>query len=206
MNPINSFIFSLRDVIINSLSREILKFIERQRIILNGTVRQTIFDNENNYITERISLEEFFEKTVLALEIEMTATQLEKTIINSIAPILGIFDILYELRSLYPLTLFSQYPPDLLNKISVSPKITELFPERNIIFSNEIGQRDQLDSIIRKVLNSTVTLGKSIWVDFDGRLTSNVMRLGVDAIIFIDSEKLRREIALRGLLPLMGNE
>ena len=207
MNAIDHFFFVLNDAIFNSLSREIIQFLNSQQRFVDEVARQALFKFENEYIEGKYSKEKYFEKTANIFKLDMAEDELEKAIFSRIKPTHGILRVLSELHTCYSLTLFSQFSPELLHQFSSLFVLKEYFPEENILYACETGLIDQPDSLFQKLISmGRIHPGKSIWVDSNPRLTSISIRARMDAIIFQDAEKLRREIALRGLLPPLGND
>lgn len=207
MRSIDHFIFVLNDALCNSLSREIIQFLSTRQRLVDEAARQALFKLENDYIAGKYPKEKFFEKTAGIFKLEITAEELEKAIVDRLVPTRGIPGVLAELQTRFSLTLFSQFSPELLHQISSLSALKEYFPEESILYACEMGSTDQPVSLVKKfIAMGRIHPGKSIWVDSSSARTSASIRAGVDAIIFLNSEKLRREIALRGLLPLLGGE
>jgi hypothetical protein len=207
LNPIDHIFFVLNDAICNSLSSEIIQYLSNQQRFVDDVARQAIFKFENEYRVGKYSKEKYFEMTANIFKLDMVANELEKAIISRIKPTNGILKVLTELQTRFSLTLFSQFSPELLHQVSAVFGLKEFFPEENILYAHDAGLADQSDSLFQKLISMGKILpGKCIWVDSNSRLTSISIRSGVDAIVFLDSEKLRREIALRRLLPELGSE
>ena len=111
------------------------------------------------------------------------------------------------LKGKYSLFLFSQYSPEFLDLLSPRIQLNDVFPERNIKYSCSIGAVDLRIDFYKKIIaEKWIIPGKSVWIDADPHRTSASIRSGIDTIIFVEPKRLRREIALRGLLPLHGDE
>lgn len=207
MNSIDHIFFVLNDAVCNSLSREIILYLSDQQRFVDDASRQALFKFENDFIAGKYSKDEFFEVIANTFKLKIAPEELEKAIVDRIVPTQGILAVLSELQTRYSLTLFSQFSSELLHQIPSLLVLKEFIPEENILYARETGFYDQPDSLFQKLIAmGIINPRKSIWVDSNSKLTSISMRAGVDAIIFLNSEKLRRELALRGLLPLLGSE
>ena len=50
--------------------------------------------------------------------------------------------------------------------------------------------------------SGVISPGHTLWVDYHSPRTSEALRKGVDATIFVDARRLRRDLALWRLMPL----
>jgi len=207
LSSIDHIYFALNDAICNSLSREIIIFLNNQHRSIDTIVRQVLFKFESDFIIGKNSKQEFFNSATSIFNLDITSDELENAILSQIFPTHGINQVLSELQTHFSLTLFSQYPPELLLQISSILNLNKYFSKNNIFYTCEIEFAGQPGDFFQNLISiGKIQPGKSIWVDSNSKMTSSSIRAGIDAIIFQNSDKLRREIALRGLLPRLGNE
>ncbi len=207
MKQIDKYFFVLGGVIIKSLSWTIINTFNDKQIFSDGDIRKGIYKIETDYTLGRISKEEFFEEATKISDVDLSLAEFESIATSKVELIDGILEVLEELKKQYSLFLFSQYSPELLNGIFSRLNLGDTFLEKNILFACETGLPDLKACLFEKIISDQwITPGRSIWVDSDPHRTSASIRAGIDTIIFLDSKRLRREIALRGLLPLLGDE
>jgi hypothetical protein len=207
MKPIYQFYFVLDNVVIQSLSRTIINSIKDRKTFSDSNVRRNLYIWEDKYFSGKLSKEEFINNIGKIPNLNMNAEEIKSDIIGKQKFIKGIIDILKELKEQYSLFLYSQYPPDDLLDVFSRLKAEDIFSESRILYSQKIGLSDNKSNLFNKLISDeSITPGTSIWIDSNPRRTSASIRAGIDSIIFVDSKRLRREIALRGLLPLLGDE
>ena len=207
MKPIDRYYFVLGDVIIRSLSWTIINTFKDKPIFSDGAIRKKLYECEADYSLGRISNEKFFIEATKISSMNMGPDEFESIIYNKVELIEGILEVIKELGKQYSLFLFSQYSPEFFDELSSRLNISDTFPDKNILYACRTGLPDLTDCLFEKIISEKwVIPGRSIWIDSDPHRTSASIRAGIDAIIFLDSKRLRREIALRGFLPLLGDE
>jgi len=207
LKPIDQYYFVLGDVIIKSLSWTIINAFNDKQIFSGGDLRKKIYKIEADYTLGRISNEEFFKEAAEISNMDLGPAEFESIITNKVELIEGILEVLKELKKQYSLFLFSQYSPEFYDGLSSRLKLNNIFPDKNIQYSCRTGLPDITGCFFKKIISDRwIIPGRSVWIDSDPHRTSASIREGIDTIIFLDSRRLRREIALRGLLPLLGDE
>ena len=207
MKPIDRYYFVLGDVVIRSLSWTILNTFRNQQIFSNSAIRQKLYEFEIFYTLGKISKKEYFKEVAKITNMDLNPDKFESFICNKVKIIEGILEVLKELKKHYSLFLFSQYSPEFLDGLSSRLNLTGVFMDSNILYACKTGLPNLTACLFEKIISDQwITPGKSVWIDSDPHRTSASIRAGIDTIIFLDSKRLRREIALRGLLPLLGDE
>lgn len=106
-----------------------------------------------------------------------------------------------DLKQTSQVTLFSDYPRVWLQTIQKDSAITDHFTPQNVVYSAELRLNDPLNSVFEKLMaKGFIKPGASLWVDAYPMRTSAAIRQGIDAIIYVDERRLRRELILRELL------
>jgi len=207
LKPIDQYYFVLGDVVIKSLSRTIIDTFNDKQIFYGGDLRKKIYKIEADYTLGRISKEEFFEEAVEISNMDLDPAEFESIITDKVKLIEGILQVLEELKKQYSLFLFSQYSPEFLGELFSRLNLSNTFSAKNILYSCRTGLSDLTGCFFEKIISDQwINPRRSVWIDSDPHRTSASIRAGIDTIIFLDSKLLRREIALRGLLPLLGDE
>jgi len=97
------------------------------------------------------------------------------------------------------LVLFSDYPRTWLAKFDQAGSLTGRF--NRVIYSQDLEYPDIQVSIIDLLAaKQQLVGGKCMWLDGDPVRTSRAIRLGIDAIIYVDERRARRELNLRALI------
>jgi len=170
-------------------------------------LRQPVFGLEKEFSLGRINEEQFFAQAVKLTKIEGSSEILEEKVFAGLELSEGMAGILEELIENHKVEILSQYSTELTKKILKKTYLLPKFPEDRIRYTTEMHLPDLEQCLAAKYMcEGWIQRGESIWVDADPHRTMAFIRAGIDAIIFIDSTKLRREIALRGLLPRLGGE
>ena len=194
-----SFFFVFRDVIIRSLSWALTQKL--------GENRNDLYKLEDDYSIGRISTEAFFDQLSHILQDETKPSDIWSLIYQRSMLIEGILSILNELKEDYTLHGFSHFPPDILDKLLLKFGLDTMFDKDNIIYSAEYTESILNDSLFKRLIDENwIQPHKTVWIDAQPKRTSQAIRFDISSIIFVDARRLRREIALRGLLPLLGDE
>ena len=201
MRQLNHYCFSLENVIFPSLN----ELIDEE---LPGRVSSLDrYDLTLALSSGKIALDKFWQRILSSTDLKMERHALEEKVINGYKPVDGIIAVLKELRNGNSLSLFSQLPRGLFTALSARSGLNELFSDSDIYFTSEMNLENTTTDVVNHLMAGKCLIpGKSVLVDADSRRTSAAIRAGMDAIIFVDARRLRREIALRGLLPKLGDE
>ena len=107
-----------------------------------------------------------------------------------------------DLKQTSQIYLFSDYPRAWLQAIHNNFHIMSHFTSQNVVYSAELHLSDDLYSVFDiLVAEGSIEPGASLWLDAYPLRTSAAIRRGIDAIIYVDERRLRRELNLRKLLP-----
>jgi len=198
-----SFYFVLGGVLVPPLSDLINQSIKNPE----PAVRQSIYALEKELSLGRIDENQFFERGAKIMNLKASSELLKEEIHEKIELFEGAAEILEELLENYMVFILSQYPPGLTKKILEKIDLRFKFPKNRIHYTTKMNLPDLQHCLAAKyVCEGWIQKKGSIWIDADPHRIMVFIREGIDAIIFLDGEKLRREIALRGLLPRLGGE
>ena len=112
-----------------------------------------------------------------------------------------LMQIMDKLRENYDLYLISQYPREWFEYLLNHFNDVKLFKNINVIYSTEGNLQKLFPDIFYLMRNFT---GKSmedcILVDVKADYLSNALRMGMNAVVYVDSFRLQREFVLRKML------
>lgn len=113
----------------------------------------------------------------------------------------GMLDLLEELCGNYDLKLVSDYPREWLIPILRRTGFRRWFVADNMFFLAEHSHVLEGERLFPELMAAAVLFpGKSLWVDYISSRTSSAIRRGIDAAIFVDARRLRRDLSLWGLV------
>ncbi len=181
------------------------------------TIRQleTIIDDRLG-IAERLEIRDWalelqlgridgttFCRNALALtQAPLAETELASRIERSIMPIPGVLDVVGELVGEYGLWLIAHCPREWLVPVFERLDLVRLFPGDSILVCPESGLSGLLPDVFYLAAQQA---GKPfedcLLVAADSAITTAAVNVGLNAIIFTDAHRLRRELSLRQLLP-----
>ncbi len=114
----------------------------------------------------------------------------------------GVREVLQELRGNYDLWMIGSCPSDWLWTITEHLKLRQLFPEASVMVCPEWRLDRLVPDVLQAALDRAVKPVEScLLVAPDPETTAAAVELELNAIIFADARRLRRELALRKLLP-----
>ncbi len=98
------------------------------------------------------------------------------------------------------LCLVSDYPAEWLLPALTRGGLARIFPACKIAYVADLGGfSGLLDALVER---GVIMPGQTLWVDAHSPHTSAALRKGIDAAIFEDAWRLRRDLGMWGLLPL----
>lgn len=128
------------------------------------------------------------------------ATLLHERLATGIAALPGMPDLIVELARTLEVRLVSDYPSIWLLPALGRSGLANCFPAAGISYVAGLGE---IQGILDTLVGASVILpGHTIWVDAHSPRTSAALRHGVDAAIFVDARRLRRDLSLWRLVPL----
>ena len=202
-----SFLFTFRGVIFHSISWSLIQKFKDIHLFQDSSKRNSLFKLEEEYSSGRSSTEEFFDQITLLFQNVINPSDIWSLVYQRAFLVEGVPAIISEIKNKYPIFGFSHFRSDILQKLLLKLRLDDVFKDENIIYSSDFGELAHGDSLINNlVYEKNIRPGRTIWIDADPKTVSRAVRNDFPAIIFIDDRRLRREIALRELLPLLGDE
>jgi len=131
---------------------------------------------------------------------ETAAGRLHERLANELAPLDGMPALLSDLALTYELCLISDYPAEWLLPALARGGLGRIFPASEIAYVADLGGFPGIfDALVERGM---IVPGQTLWVDAHSPRTSEALRQGIDAAIFEDAWRLRRDLGMWGLLPL----
>jgi len=149
----------------------------------------------------RLESPEFCEKVLGLTEAPLRERELFERIQDGLAPVPGVMEVLQELKGQYDLWMIGLCPSDWLTPIAQRLDLMPVFPGESILVCPEAG----LDSLIPDVFELAMqraakSIGQCLLVAPNPAITTAAVNMGLNAILFADARRLRRELGLRKLL------
>jgi hypothetical protein len=131
---------------------------------------------------------------------EPAAAQLHERLANELTPLAGIPALLSDPALTCELRLVSDYPAEWLLPALARSGLARIFPAGEIAYVADLGGFPGLfDALVER---RVIVPGRTLWVDAHSPRTSAALRKGIDAAIFEDARRLRRDLGMWRLLPL----
>jgi beta-phosphoglucomutase-like phosphatase (HAD superfamily) len=114
----------------------------------------------------------------------------------------GMKPLIEELSANFKLYLVSDYPRRWLKRIVENTGLVQYFKDDDTLVLAEEDAPHTYPELFESVARTFgIQPGSSLWIDHSSPHTSWAIRQGIDAIVFVDAQRLRRELGMRNLLP-----
>ena len=131
---------------------------------------------------------------------ETAAGRLLERLASELAPLEGMPALLSDPALTCELRLVSDYPAEWLLPALARGGLARIFPASEIAYVADFwGFSGLFDALVKR---GVIVPGQTLWVDAHSPRTSAALRKGIDAAIFEDAWRLRRDLGMWGLLPL----
>ena len=131
---------------------------------------------------------------------EAAASLLYEKLTDDLSPQPGMPSLLTDPTLVCEMRLASDYPAVWLLPALARSGLAGAFSAAEISYVADLGGFAGLfDTLIAQ---RVISPGHTLWVDYHSPRTSEALRKGVDAAIFVDARRLRRDLALWRLMPL----
>ena len=203
MSNINRFYFAFDGVLIASFLETIIEVLNSESISSDVSLQDLNRLTKELYLG-KISGDDYFAEIIRLSGAKTPAVEFAALVIDRVKATSGVDEVLRELAQDYSVCVFSQLPSDIYDKIIQKLGLNSPDMEKTI-FSSHLSLSGWDDAVFTNMTSGEQKLTDAcMWIDADSHMTTAAIRAGIHAIIFVDSRRLRREIALRGLLPLLG--
>ena len=131
---------------------------------------------------------------------ETAAAQLDERLADELTPLAGIPALLLDPALTCELRLVSDYPAEWLLPALKRSGLARIFPAGEIAYVADLGGFLGLfDALVER---RVIVPGQTLWVDAHSPHTSAALRKGIDAAIFEDARRFRRDLGMWRLIPL----
>ena len=150
----------------------------------------------------RVSGESFCQKLQVLVPALACYSDLPSRFLSAVALSPGMADLLAEARTEYECWLVSSYPSDWLQALDQRLGLSIMFsPARVQVFPQAGLGKCLPDVFVWAIQKAQKRMESCLWVAGEAAMTTSAVRVGLNAIVFADSRRLRRELVLRGMLP-----
>ena len=131
---------------------------------------------------------------------EAAAALLHEKLSNELPPQPGMPSLLSDPALTCEMHLVSDYPALWLLPALARSGLAHAFPAAEISYVADLGGfSGMFDALIAR---RVIVPGQALWIDYHSPRTSEALRKGIDAAIFVDARRLRRDFGLWRLAPL----
>ena len=197
MKAINKYFFVFSDIFLPRISRSMIWMLEKNGIVLKEKERVGIRDLEKDLLTRALPESELFLRLTSLVSAQIPLS--ETDFLKSLSLDYSALSVVDGLGKDNEVILFSDFPKTWLAKIDQRGGLIVHF--QRVIYSQEINCKNVREDVFDRLMAThEIQAGNSMWVDSDPFRTSIAIRHGIDAIIYVDERRLRRELRLRSLL------
>jgi hypothetical protein len=202
MKQINNFFFLLGSVILPRIASITIKLLEEKNSSpLINNQRLIIYESENKLVVGKITPDAYLDQMCSLFNVFKTRDDLFIELMKLIQVDEGALSIIIGLMQTNQVYICSDYPRTWLQAIQHNLQLLNSFPPKNTVYTAELDLSQHLNSVFEKLMVAgLIEPGASLWVDAYPLRTTASIRLGIDAIIYVDERRLRRELSLRKLL------
>lgn len=197
MKPIQRYYFMAGGVILPRLSAQVIGMLEKQGMTLSERQRLALFDLERALFSGALPAGSYFDR-VNAAAAPRQPLALEG-FLQEIEVDAGALSVADELRRNSQVVLLSDYPPEWLAALDRRSSVCAPFDR--VLPLQGMGCEDDRAAIFSRLCAAgELSAGTSLLVDANPFRTALAIRRGVDAVIYVDERRLRRELKLRALI------
>ena len=131
---------------------------------------------------------------------EAAVSLLYEKLASELPPQPGIPSLLSDPTLVCEMRLASDYPAIWLLPALSRSGLAGAFSAAEISYVADLGGFSGLFDTL--IAHRVISPGHTLWVDYHSPRTSEALRKGMDATIFVDARRLRRDLALWRLMPL----
>lgn len=201
MTRITTLLFWMGGVVTQHVSEAALEVLLPEDKPASPKIQRALFDLEMALCTGDLSPEQYCQQAIQATQATLEADDLAAGIPDHLQPLPGIPPLIDELAETIPLRLVSGYPKQWTLPVLQRAELTDRF-ESSILYAAEYHPADCCSALFEAMLASgEIVKDQMIWIDANSHRTSAAIRLGIDASVYVDAVRLRRDLALWGLVP-----
>lgn len=171
---------------------------------LPNQARKESFELERRLTGGDISLEFYCRQMAVLACVDDKGETLNAatTVAERLAPTPDVAGVLAGLADKATLSLVSDYPRQWLSPAISRSSLDGVFDESNIFFLDEHKAPTAYPLFFAFLVKEGVLRpGSSLWIDYNSKRTSAALRQGIDAAVFVDAQRLNRELGHWSLVP-----
>lgn len=197
MKPIQRYFFMAGGVILPRLSAQVIGILEKRGNPLNESQRLALFDLERALFNGTLPVTDYFKRVNAAVAPQQALTL--ESFLQEIEVDSGALLVADDLRQNSQCILLSNYPPEWLAALDQRTGVCAHFDR--VLPLQGMGCEDDRAAVFSRLYTAgELAAGTSLLVDANPFRTTMAIRRGVDAIIYVDERRLRRELRLRVVL------
>jgi beta-phosphoglucomutase-like phosphatase (HAD superfamily) len=199
---INHLVFWADGVVLTAPGRTVWEVVAPGRKP-DAKARLELHHLEQGLAGGTLSPDEFCARAVALGKSSLPGASLPEKMLEQIAPIGGMPEVLEELACRrYTLSLASGYPRRWLMPALERCGLASTFPGDQVWIAAELGGFPALlDALLGR---GRIVPGRSLWVDDHSLRTTAALRCGIDAAVFVHARQFYRDLGLWGLVPFPG--
>lgn len=197
MKTIHRLFFVLGDIFLPRVYSVSLELFKKRDLVPVDQDRIGIHSLESALLTGSLTEHDFLHRIASLFSKKIPIT--ESDLLSSLRVDRRPLSVASNLRKDKEVILFSDYPKSWLEMIDCNVDLIGLF--NKVIYSQDLRCSNiQEDILTRLKMIGEIQEGSSLWVDKNSLRTTRAIHDGIDAIIYVDERRLRRELHLRSLL------
>jgi FMN phosphatase YigB (HAD superfamily) len=202
VSPVDTFFFCVGGVIVPHIWQATLELLRADAKPADANTQMALYDLEKALCVGAITAEEFCRRAVVLAQASVTPEALAAQIPDWLELSADILSVIDELAPKYRLCLASDYPRAWLVPAMQRLGLSGCFEEDAIFFMADYAPPDYFAAIFDALIAAGALIPeRCLWVDDNPWRTAAAVRRGINATIFVDSRRLRRDVALWGLVP-----
>lgn len=153
------------------------------------------YQSEGPYLLGKMSGEEFFKR--FAKQLAIPTLRLMDLFLASEQPNKEMFSLVEKLKN-YKLAMLSDNFKEMVERIVPKYHLDKLFD--HLIFSNEVGMRKPNPKIYQMILERLgLSPEECLFIDDHEVNLEGARELGIDTVLFTSTDKLKRDLGIRGI-------
>ena len=208
MKPVKKFFFWTGGVILPRIVSATIELLEKKsRHSLLNHQRFLLYEAEKDLAMGRMTPEAYLIQSCSLIDGLISPDNLCRELIEWMKVDTGALSTAMDLMQSSQVYLVSDYPRAWNQASQNQMKMISQFTANNVIYSAEMQLEDPFSSVFEELTaGGVIEQGASLWVDAHPLRISAAIRSGMDAIIYVDERRLRRELNLRQLLATRTKE
>lgn len=201
MPRINRLVFMLGGVIVPPITQTVLATLALHRKP-DAATWPALLDLEKSLTIGAMPPQEYCRQVIQLTGSSVGEDDLFEAIPEHAHPLPGILPLIMQLSPKYSLRLVSDYPRCWMQPILHHTTLSPFFAPETLLVTAEHNLSPEPPALFKLLVDTTMIIpGSSLWVDHNPLRTTAAIRHGIDAAIYVDTNRLIRDLSLWGLVP-----